>query len=92
MTQADRAKCDRRRIIMFVVCVSIAAMTHFIIRQYYPPNIGRSQWLAALGLLATRNGFVGAAIGLMLGHAWIGFTVGVAVPPVAVVLLYGLPG
>ena len=92
MTQAERAKCGRRQIIMVVVCVSIAAMTHFIIRQYYPPSIDRSQWPAAFGLLATRNGFAGAAIGLMLGHAWIGFTIGVVVPPVAVVLLYGSPG
>lgn len=92
VTQAERARFGRYRIVMFVVCVSLAAMTHIIIRQYYPPNIGRSQWLAAFGLLATRNGFAGAAIGLMLGHAWIGFTIGVVVPPVAVVLLYGLPG
>lgn len=91
MTKSGRTRFARRRVIMFIVCAFVASMTHMIIRQYYPPNIDRSQWLAAFGLLATRNSFAGAAIGLILGHAWIGFAIGLVVPPIVVVMLYGLP-
>jgi len=81
-----------RRIVTVLVFVFMAVVLHLVIRQYYPPNIDRSKWLVAIGLLAARNAFVGAAIGAMIKRAWIGFVVGLAVPPIAVVMLYGLPG
>lgn len=92
VTDTDRQHRRRQRIVICVACVFVAALLHLVIRQYYPANIDRSKWLVAFGLLAARNGFVGAAIGAIFGHAGFGAAIGLMVPPVVLVMLYGLPG
>lgn len=71
--------------------MAIAATLHFIIREYYPPNIDRSKWLTAFTFLVLRNGLVGTSIGLLVRRPLLGVIIGVLVPPVLLLAIYGVP-
>lgn len=74
-----------------LVCMAIGGVFHFLIREYYPANIDRTKWLAAFALLALRNGFIGASIGILIRHGWLGLIVGVVAPPIVFLAIYGVP-
>jgi hypothetical protein len=71
--------------------IAMAAALHLIIREYYPSNIDRSKWLVAFALLAVRNGFIGASIGSLVHHGWLGLVTGIFVPPIVMLAVYGVP-
>lgn len=80
-----------RKVVVCLALIAVAATFHYIIRTHYPENIDRSKWLAAYVILTLRNGFLGASIGVLANHAWMGICVGVFAPPIVIIAMYGVP-